>query len=343
MRHRLLSASLLLLAAACGAPPADGGSQLATLEQPIVNGVVSDATSDDSVVFLTSRWTGNAVACTGTLIAPNLVATALHCVTQTPSSACNGTERECFSCQPDGSLAEDSVLGHIGPLVEPGDVSIMVGSETVGVPPTAYGQHLVGSGSSQICRGDIAFVVLDRQLDAPSATVRLSYGVEAGDSVRVVGYGQTEVNGSSGRRQRSGVRVMDVGPASQDEPTISAAPRTFVVNEGPCHGDSGGPAFAEDTGALIGVYSLTSGDSCTGVGVRNVFTSLSLFSSVALEAFEAAGAEPILDEPPEPDSRPAVPAAGCALGQPAASGSSGASAAWALALAALGLVRRRRR
>jgi len=341
MRHRLLS-STLLLAAACGAPPTGDGSPLATLGQPIVNGVLAETSDDDAVVYLRSSWTGNAVSCTGTLVAPNLVATALHCITQTPSAACNSGVQQCFSCEPDGSLSTTSTVGRIGPFVEPGDVNIVVGSQIAGMQPAAYGQQLFGSDSDQICRGDIGFVLLDRAVDAPVKPVRLSYSIEAGEMIRALGYGQTEINDSSGRHERSDVRVMEVGPASQDEPTITAAPRTFVVSEGPCHGDSGGPALSEETGALVGIYSLTSGQSCTGVGVRNVYTNLSMFSSVALEAFAAAGAEPILDEPPAPESNGAVPESGCAVGGRGAPGQLG-TASLALALAASALVRRRRR
>jgi hypothetical protein len=274
------------------------------------------------------------------VIAPNLVVTALHCVTQTESGACTPTAQQCFRCEPDGSLAEDSLLGHIGPLVAPEDVTITVGSETRGATPSASGTAIIGSGSVQICRGDIAFIVLDRDLDVPVAPVRLDHGIDPGDTIRILGYGETETSGTSGRRVRTGVRVTEVGPDSEDEPAIAAAPRTFVVNEGPCHGDSGGPALAEDTGGLVGVYSLTAGQQCTGVGVRNVYTSLSLYASLARQAFQAAGHEPVLDEPPpEPEPPALVPESGCSLGARATGSASGALV---LALTALALRRRRR-
>ena len=339
MRHRLLSTSLLLLAAACGAPPSDDPAGFGSLGQAIVNGQVSEDTADDGIVYVRGRWSAESVTCTGSLIAPNLVATALHCITQTPSGACTDQAHECFACNPDGSLGGNGTLGRIGPLMDPAEVSVTVGGHIAGVTPTAYAQQLIGSGSTQICRGDIGFIILDQNLDAPITPVRLDYGVDPGDTVRILGYGQSEVSGTSGRRVRSGVRVTEVGPASEDDPTISAAPRTFIVNEGPCHGDSGGPALAEDTGGLVGVYSLTAGESCTGIGIRNVYTSLSLFSSIALQAFDAAGADPVLDPKPPEEEKPAlVPESGCTLGS--SRGSSGGSAL-ALALAAVALVRRR--
>jgi hypothetical protein len=335
MRYALIPLTSLALATACG--DFTDETSFGSVRQAIVNGQVSD-TGDDATVMLESQLTtSEAVACTGTLIAPKLVATALHCVTQSYLGE--------FSCKPDGSLSDATRAdGKMGPLVTASNVKVFSGVNPTR-EPSAVGARLLGTGSTQICRGDIAFVVLDRELDLPIAPVRLSAGVDSGDRLRVVGYGQTEASGSSGRFARAGVRVIDVGPSSEDEVSISASPRTFVVNEGPCHGDSGGPAFSEDSGALVGVYSLTAGASCTGAGIRNVYTSLSSFSNLALDAFEAAGAEPVLDDVgPEPEPPPLVAENGCSLATSSLLRGGGA-AIGSLSLAGLGvaLALRRRR
>jgi hypothetical protein len=229
----------------------------------------------------------------------------------------------------------------MGPLVEPGSVEIHPGVH-ISSEPAAVGVRLFSTNSTQICRGDIAFVLLDRNLDLPIAPVRLDYSVQASERVRVVGYGQTEAPGSSGRYARPDLRVIDIGPESEDEPSISASPRTFVVSEGPCHGDSGGPAFSQETGALLGVYSLTAGASCTGVGIRNVYTSLWSHSRLALQAFDAAGAAPILDEAePEPVRPDVIPESGCSLTAQRTAPSGNATLV-ALAALGLGLAFRRR-
>jgi hypothetical protein len=327
MRQALHTLTLLIAATACGEVANE--TSFGSARQAIVNGQASDG-GDDATVMIESHVTASeAIACTGTVIAPNLVATALHCVTQSYLGE--------FSCKPDGSLSDSTRAdGKIGPLVAASGVEIFVGVHPTR-EPSARGASLLGTGSTQICRGDIAFVVLDRPLDMPIAPVRLSAGVDGGDLLRVVGYGQTEANGSSGRFARTGVRVIDVGPSSEDQVSISASPRTFVVNEGPCHGDSGGPAFTEESGALVGVYSLTAGASCTGAGIRNVYTSLSSFSSLALQAFEAAGAEPVLDDV-EPEAEPPALVAenGCSFAASSLPRGSVASLG-SIALAALGI------
>lgn len=332
--RRILTVTTLLLATACGQAADD--PTFGSLQQPIVYGEVSSE-GDDTVVYLLSRPAqGDAVFCTGTVVAPNLVATALHCVTHSTIGL--------FSCEPDGSLtAPDRADGTIGRLVEPAEISVYVGPNIVGARPVTHGARLLGTGSTQICRGDLAFIILQDPLDVPVSSVRLSYGVERGDFVRVVGYGETETYGDSGRHVREGRRVIDVGPLSEDQPSITAAPRTFVVNEGPCHGDSGGPAFAEDTGALVGVYSLAAGQTCTTVGVRNVYTHLSTYSSFVLDAFAAAGAEPILDEPDAEPERPGVvPESGCSVVASRRGGAAPDAGLVALAALGIGLVFRRR-
>jgi hypothetical protein len=309
-------------------------SDLGQGSQAIVNGEASDS-ADDVALYVLTRVPGGGVSCTGTLIAPNLVATALHCLT--------GVEVGQFSCNPDGTVIAGSPGdGHVGALVDPSKVEVYFGAQPT-TEPAAVGRRLLGTGSSQICRNDLAFVVLDRDLPGPIAAVRLSDPVRIGETVRVIGYGQTETSGSRGRFRRFARRIVDVGPDSESEPVRTAAPRTFVISEGPCHGDSGGPALSEETGALLGVYSLAAGPSCTGVAVRNVYTRFSSFESLTMAAFAEAGAEPVLENQPSVDSSDSE-SSGCAVMEGASLGRERSPTTVAVVAAlAFGLARARRR
>ncbi len=334
--------------AACTAPVDEPATS--ELRAAIVNGEPSDA-SEDYVLRLESKAIGSeGENCTSTLVAPNIVFTALHCVSYFGAGK--------FSCAPDGTLNPTAPGdGELGALAPPESVKVFVGAST-NTEPDAYGIKVFGTGASNICRNDFAIVILDRNLDLPVASLRLVRPMAKGELMTVVGYGLTETDVSNGRRRRTGVPVTDVGPLVLSGPT-TAAPRTFVTSQGPCFGDSGGPAFSEDTGALSGVYSLAGGQVCTARNIRNVYTRLSPFTNLIEQAFAEAGAEPVLepyDGPPEqidpPDGEPVEEpddlsggsgsrSQGCALA-PGSRGSTRVGLAFGL-LAAVQLRRRRSR
>lgn len=341
MAMRARGLCILSLTCACSGEQPDFSSDIGQLEQPIVQGTQSDA-SEDATLYVRTRFSPTqGVSCTGTLVAPNLVVTALHCVTE--------NELLMFACNNDGTLEDENRTdGALGRLAPPSAVNIFTGILTEGIPesqePDAVAVQLFGTGSNQICRNDLAVVLLDRDLDLPISSMRLETTVRWGDLVRVVGYGRTGVDGDAGRFTRSGVRIVDVGPMTDGGDLGTAAPRTFVTNEGACHGDSGGPAFDQETGALVGVYSLSAGETCESTGIRNVYTHLNPFSSFVLDAFEAAGAEPLLEDDGSVDEEPAAAAdeGGCAIGNARARSSTPPAAGFALLAAAL-LVRSARR
>jgi MYXO-CTERM domain-containing protein len=316
---------------------------LGELSQPMIDGEPSDSTYEDVVFIQTKQSADSSLACTGTLVAPNLVITALHCVTS--SSLGN------FSCKPDGSMVADNVQdGTFGPLVPPGNVKVYAGSPVDYHAPIASGAHLYGSGSTQACQGDLALVQLDRNVDLPVATLRLDKMATYNEQADVLGYGATETADSQGLRLVRHVQVLDVGPSSTAEPPRTTTPRTFVVGAGPCKGDSGGPAFDSNSRALLGVFSLNTAASCDLVGIRNVYTSLSPYSKVILDAFQAAGADPVLENA-LPDAgvsaAPSEDSSGCSLSVASSSTAPSGHAPFAFislaALAGAGLVRRRRR
>jgi len=284
-------------------------------------------------------------SCTATLVAPNLIFTALHCV----SRFRNGD----FKCNGDGTLASASGagVGEIGATLPPQNVKIYRGPENPGGEPDAYGEQIFGTGSVEICRNDFAVIRLDRSFDdVELPLIRMDRPMALGELVTAVGYGSTEEQTSAGRRRRTGMQVTDVGPRV-GQPAGTTPPRTFVTGEGTCLGDSGGPAFSEETGALVGVYSISSGSACTARVVRNVFTQFGDFKALVNQAFASAGHEPLLepyDAPPEP-TQPTGPddrfsgsgsrSSGCAFALDEGSRSFG----WlALGLAATAVLRRRR-
>jgi hypothetical protein len=309
-----------------GLAPA-GDDPAETRRGPIVAGQDSDP-AQDAVVLLVRVIEGAAgqetSQCTGTLVAPNLVLTARHCVSRTLEGR--------FRCDEAGRLAAGSVGGKVAPEQPAGPLYVFAGTErprfgTGAARPDATVAEIFHDGADVLCGHDLALARLDRPVAGrPIAPLRLDGPPLAGEALTVVGWGVTETASEPARRQqRAGVAIQRVGPApatgGTGVPAGPVAPREFQTGEVTCNGDSGGPAFAEATGAIVGVTSAggngrgASRDEpaagCAGVDAASYFTAVPSFGAVFDRAFAAAGARPWREGQALPPVAEA--AGGCAL------------------------------
>jgi hypothetical protein len=284
-RPALALALLVTAVAGCTEPPLE----FAASRQAIMSGTESVPEQDSAVRIEVDTSTGAGV-CTGSLVAPNLVLTAHHCVAQLD-------ERDSFACTMDGEL-DTSVGsgGYLGANVDPAGVQIFSGVAPA-PEPTAAAERIIAPFSDTICQNDIAIVVLDRELDLPLVPLRLDSPTNVGELMTMVGYGINEDNVAS-RRQRSGNAVVAVGPSDVNPEQTGSAPRTFMLGPGACKGDSGGPALSDDTGAAVGVFSILGG-TCGSDTALTTYTQIAPFAELIRETFDEYGQEPVLENSPE--------------------------------------------
>lgn len=227
-----LAGCLVWLAMGCSSTPAES---LAIERQSIAGGV---ADTSHSFVFLLARESQNSGAlCTASLIAPNLLLTARHCVS--PGSV------------EDRVLCGDSVLGDPYPASAffatndpvPGRGSPFFTAREVRVP--------VQGGDT--CGYDVALIILSdnvpSDVSAP-AIPRIDREVTPGESYTAVGYGVNELGAREPRQVRTGLKIA-CEPGSCGEGVESTE---FLGDTGICSGDSGGPAL-DDQGKVVGVVS----------------------------------------------------------------------------------------
>lgn len=314
IRARAAALAACAVCLACG----ESSAPLDARSARIVHGEPSGAEEDGVLLTLARGEDGIDNICTASLVAENLLLTARHCVSY--------LQEGLFECSVRGELIETTPdAGKLG-LHVPADSIEVYGGRTPRAAPLARGVRVLSTLSPVICVNDIAFIVLDRALDLPRVPLRLDRPAELHEAVTLVGYGMDEDQvsidyRSQPRRRKGSLEIVGVGPDLLEDGVTTVSPRRLIV-DGPCGcvGDSGGPLLAANSGAVLGVYSLQEGPSCSDPDVRHHLTHVFPFAALLEEAFAAAGAQPLL----EPGSEVGSAGEAGAAGAPAQLGDAGA-------------------
>ncbi len=367
----ILSLALTLVAAASdSAPPqdADGiinGIDAQKADWPMALGMVVGA--DVELVGYGLAVEETMLMCTATLIAPDVVLTAAHCVDLEAFLAVSGY----------GSYIDVSNIGYgFSQKTQLGDYALDfletgwpddIDADGDGKPEHAYGAHAVMHEDFNLLtlqmglakNADIALVFLDAPVDIPYAylpTKEEAEQIVPGAPVTIVGWGQATTDPGS-----AGTKIM--------ADTVIGEVANFELQIGPaeadgrkCHGDSGGPTFMRvETDSLVDIrvigvtshaYDLTDCNEKGGVDTRVDWyldwIDAQMRAACADGTRSWCEVEGIILPPPEPIgwgiaqlADPADALGGETEESRGGCSTTGSGAGWGLALATILLFRRR--
>jgi hypothetical protein len=305
LRVRLVGPGLLfavLTAVGCASGSSEP-SEATGSSSAAIQGGTEDRTHPYEVGVCVAGDSGDcSFRCTGTLIAPNLVLTARHCVQEVPSPSavkCNdlfGSAHGSARITTHYSLVQSTIGWH--------------GVKKIYVPE-----------GDAVCGNDIALLILTANVSAGEAkpvTPAVRYSMTSTKNnfklVTAIGYGKTSptADDSGTRRRLEDIKIECVpGHPTMDCGNLNGrmTKNEFVTGDGTCGGDSGSAAleqasFDQGNPLVLGVLSRGGEDGNTCVG--GVYTRVDVWRDfivgVAEEAVTSGGyprpswMEPVIPE-----------------------------------------------
>jgi MYXO-CTERM domain-containing protein len=243
--HRRIASVLSLtlvagLGTGCNEPTHEEllGEAIATAASAIQGGYKDDV--DTHVVGIVHVSNFGFGACSGTLISPNVILTAQHCVAQTSGNG--GVQCGLTTFSPPYEADELYVTTKVSFSQNPADYHPAL-------------EIVVPDGGPEFCGRDQAIIILAEPIspeEAVPVVPRVDTALETLEPYYAVGFGETFDGGPSGTRYRRDDLVTYC--VADTCPGQFVYEQEWVGDTGVCSGDSGGPAF-DLANRVVGVAS----------------------------------------------------------------------------------------
>ncbi|MBX3187257.1 MAG: trypsin-like serine protease [Labilithrix sp.] len=312
----LLAIALFSLTAACsGADQGARDERVGRQASAVQGGKLDTNKAHNFSVGIANRYGG---VCSGTLIAPNLVLTARHCVVV-----------------PDGNDAV-SCSDKFGKSVQPNALFVTTEPNLFRAKNYYAATEIITPTATNFCGNDIAIVILEQNIpdsEAEPATPVVQFKMtdesKIGGTVTAMGYGITSptANDSGQRRIRENIGILCIpgSPTLECEGQLarfSDSPAEFITEGYVCSGDSGGGAFDQKSftnGSPYVLGALSRGPQTESKCLAAIYSRTDAHADMIIEAgnkaaeqggypapnwtkpLNADGSEPTADEPCEGD------------------------------------------
>ena len=246
---------------------------------------VADRGANPGVVAIDA---GDALPCTGALVAPDVVLTALHCVAILAAP---------LACSGPGLGAASSP-----PLRAPDSVRILVGDDMATATERARARDILVPPAAPLCEADIALLLLDQTIDEIAPLVVRATGAAQGEHVRTVAWRRSGARAGATKLLREHVAVLDTTSTELE------------VGENVLDG-GGGPALDEATSQILGVVSRDEGEPS-----RDVYTRADSFASLIEAALARSWSNGVARGAKKAKTGPVDMGGNCATGGDCAAG-----------------------